>query len=388
MLNLTVTPAAGLSYAAQKNARFSNKASNILTIKDRWDTTFNSLPLNRQRVVDQTLAYAVAEFRNRNPQLTCWQDVQDLLPDTKWVPMSQNFIDATMQRLLKQLWSVEIVNNFQGSKVVPIQVYKPDAAKEQYVAWDGQHTLVALWLIATQIFAQNPEDVLVPVNVYKTHQKAEMRDSFVGHNGGEYKEGLDQFDKIEQMIYGTRVDGSQNPAWHLIEQKQSIIEAYDFFLTKADFGDAHMPGAISRMQEFMSLSPESLTNLCEYLVAVGCQTRPAQEKELVMMAYFFDRCRVEDIKVTKQFILDVASVTKKRWKADFTPTSGFWTRCSVAYYVWHKLHVKGVDARFNKEPTHGYPFFVEQLKKDLPKHSFPDSTTGSNFVPAAEDLFI
>ena len=114
MLNLTVTPAA--SYAAQKNARFSNKASNILTIKDRWDTTFNSLPVNRQRVVDQTLAYAVAEFRNRNPQLTCWQDVQDLLPDTKWVPMSQNFIDATMQRLLKQLWSVEIVNNFQGSK--------------------------------------------------------------------------------------------------------------------------------------------------------------------------------------------------------------------------------------------------------------------------------
>jgi hypothetical protein len=50
--------------------------------------------------------------------------------------------------------------------------------------------------------------------------------------------------------------------------------------------------------------------------------------------------------------------------------------------------VKGVDARFNKETNHGYPFLVEQLKKDLPKHSFPDSTTGSNFVPMAEDLFI
>ena len=167
MLNLTATPTAGLSYAAQKNARFSNKESNILTIKERWDTTFNSLPTNRQRVVDQTLAHAVAEFRNRNPHLVTWQDVQDLLPDTKWVPMSQNFIDATMQRLLKQLWSVEIVNNFQGSKVVPIQVYKPDATKEQYVAWDGQHTLVALWLIATQVYAQKPESVLVPVNVYK-----------------------------------------------------------------------------------------------------------------------------------------------------------------------------------------------------------------------------
>lgn len=388
MLNLTSVNTAVQSYASQKNARFANKASNILTIKERWDTTFNALPINRQRVVDQTLAHAIMEFRNRNPHLTTWADVQDLLPDTKWVYMDTNFIDATMQRLLKQLWSVEIVNNFQGSKVVPIQVYKPDANKEQYVAWDGQHTLVALWLIATQVFGEDPSKVLVPVNVYKTHQKAEMRDSFVGHNGGEYKEGLDQFDKIEQMIYGTRVDGSQNPAWHVIEQKQSIIEAYDLFLTKADFGDANMPGAISRMQEFMSLTPESLTHLCEYLVAVGCQNRPAQEKELVMMAYFFDRCRIEKIKVSKQYIYDIANVSKNRWKADFTPTSVFWQRCSVAYYVWHKLHVKGVDARFNKEPSQGYPFLVEQFKKDLPNRSFPSSATGSNFVPSMEDLFI
>ena len=388
MLNLTAMPAAGLSYAAKKNARFSNSASNILTIKERWDTTYNDLPLNRQRVVDQTLAYAVAEFRNRNPNLTCWQDVQDLLPDTKWEPMSRNFIDSTMQRLLKQLWSIEIVNNFQGSKVVPIQVYKPDPAIEQYVAWDGQHTLVALWLIATEIFAQNPEHVLVPINVYKTHQKAQMRDSFVGHNGGEYKDPLDWFDKIEQMIFGVRVDGSKNPVWTIIEQKQAIIEAYDFFLTKADFGDANMPGAISRMQEFMSLSVPSLTFLCEYLTAVGCQNRPAQEKELVMMAYFFDRCRADDITVSKQMIHDIASVAKKHWKADFSPTSEFWKRCSVAYYVWHKQNVKGVDARFNKEPIHGYPFLIEQFKKDLPNHTFPTSTTGSNFVPTRADLFI
>jgi hypothetical protein len=386
MLNLTVTPAA--SYAAQKNARFTNKASNILTIKDRWDTTFNSLPANRQTVVDMTLAHAIAEFRNRNPHLKTWQDVLDLLPETKFIPMSKSFIDATMQRLLKQLWSVEIVNNFMGLKVVPIQVYKPDPKKEQYVAWDGQHTLVALWLIATHIFGEDPKNVLVPVNVYKTHQKADMRDSFVGHNGGEYKEGLDVFDKIEQMIFGSRLDGSQNPAWHVIEQKQSIIEAYDLFLTKADFGDAHMPGAISRMQEFMSLQPESLTNLCEYLVAVGCQNRPAQEKELVMMAYFFDRCRIENVKVTKQFIYDIAGVTKKRWNADFTPTSNFWTRCSIAYYTWHSQHVKGVDARFNKETNHGYPFLVEQFKKDLPKYDFPSSATTSNFIPVFEDLYI
>lgn len=387
MLNFQTTATAAQSYASKKNARFSNTASDILTIKDRWDHTYNSLPSIRQQVVDYTLANAINEFRNNNPHLTCWADVQALLPDTKWVTMSTNKIDGTMQRLLRQLWSIEIVNKFRGLKVRPIQVYKPDPTKDEYVAWDGQHTLVALWIIATQIFGEDPDKIMIPVNLYRTNDKAEMRDSFIGHNGGEYQEQLDQFDKIEQMVYGCRVDGSKNPEWLRVEEKQSIVESYDLFLTKADFGDADQPGAISRMQEFMSLPKDALTNLCEYLTAVGCNTRSAQEKELVMMAYFFDRCRSENVKVTKQLIYDVAGITKRHWKADFTPTSSFWVRCSSAYYTWHKKHVVGVDARFSKETNHAYPFLVEQLKKNLPQHTFPSSLTGSNFVPTVQDLF-
>lgn len=387
MLNFNATITAP-SYAQNKNARFANHASNIVCIKDRWDRTYNDLPINRQTVVDQSLADAVAEFRRRNPHLITWEDVQALLPDTKWVPMNVIFIDATMQRLLKQLWSIEIVNGFQPHVVQPIKVYKPYQGQEVYVAWDGQHTLIALWVIATQIFARDPSTVMVPVNVFKTNQKALMRDGFIGLNGGIYVEALDWFDKIEQMVFGVRIDFSANPAWLVIERKQTIVENHDLFLTKADFGDAHMPGAISRVQEFMSLSEQSLGHLCDYLVAVGCQARPAQEKELVMMAYFFDRCHAEKVPVSQQLILDVARVCKQRWNADFTPTSNFWARCSCAYYVWHSQHVKGVDARFNKEPTHGYPFLIEQFKKDLPQHEFPTSSTGSNFVPTLEDLYL
>jgi hypothetical protein len=145
-----------------------------------------------------------------------------------------------MQRLLRQLWSIEIVNKFRGLKVRPIQVYKPDPTKDEYVAWDGQHTLVALWIIATQIFGEDPDKIMIPVNLYRTNDKAEMRDSFIGHNGGEYQEQLDQFDKIEQIVYGVRVDGSKNPEWLKIEEKQSVVESYDLFLTKADFGDADL----------------------------------------------------------------------------------------------------------------------------------------------------
>ena len=215
-----------------------------------------------------------------------------------------------------------------------------------------------------------------------------MRDSFVGHNGGEYKETLDQYDKIEQMIYGVRIDNSNNPEWVVIEQKQRIIEHYDLFLTKKDNGDAEQPGAISRMQEVQKLSVEALGWLCEYLVAVGCHSRAVEEKEMVMMSYFFDRCRAAGITVTKQFIQDIAIVAKRHWKADFSPFSIFWTRASIAYNVWHSQHVTGVHARFNKEPIHGYPFLVEQFKKDLPQYQFPISANNSNFVPTTEDLFI
>lgn len=387
MLNLTSNTAAVTTYAAQKNARFNNSASNIIDIRTRWDTVYQALPTTAQGTVDHAFASAVDEFHRRNPNLKCWADVKALLPDAKDIKMSHGFIDSTMQRLLKQLWVCEIVNNFKPTKVVPIQVYKPNAKKDQYVAWDGQHTLLALWIIATQIFGEDPENVMIPVNIYKSSLKAEMRDSFVGHNGGEYKEGLDQYDKIEQMIWGVRVDGSTNPDWILVEQKQAIVEKYDLFLTKKDIGDAHLPGAISRMQEFMKLTPETLEWLCEYLVAVGCNNRAPEEKELVMMTSFFDRCRAAKVKVTKKFIHDIATVAKRHWKADFSPTSNFWVRAGIAYKVWHSQHVQGVIPHFNKEPLHGYPFLVEQFKKDLPTHKFPESRTNSEFVPDALDLF-
>jgi hypothetical protein len=387
---LTKTINVATSYASQKNARFNNGASLILKIKDRWNDTYNDLPSITQRTVDRSLSAAIAEWRRRNPDIKNWDDLLDKLPESKNIQMKFSKIDATMQRLLKHFWCCEILNNFNPVKVMPIQVYKPNKKKEEYVAWDGQHTLVVLWIIATQIFELDPEkdEIMVPVNVYKTDQKPEMRDSFVGHNGGEYKELLDTFDQIEQMIYGVRIDGSKKPEWILVEAKQQILEKYDLFLTKTDFGDSKQAGAISRTQEFMKLNPETLDWVCDYLVAAGCHNRPVVEKEIVMMSYFFDRCRAAKIKVDSSYIYEIASITKKYWNCDFEPNSTFWVRAQIAYQVWHDAHVYGVSSRFNKEPLHGYPFLVKQLSKNLPHLEFPEPRTNSEFVPADEDLFI
>ena len=394
MMNLTVVSQSTAvavskpaSYAANKNARFNNTASNVQTIKQRWDETFNSLPLLEQKAITAALSAAVDEFQRRNSTFKSWRQLRRELARSIDVKMSEVKIDGTMQRLLNINWVLHLLNIFVSTKVIPIQVYQPDGKKNEYLAWDGQHTLVLLWLIATQIFGEDPDTIDIPVNIYASHLKPEMRQSFVDLNGPAGKRGLDQFDHYEQMVYGVRIDKSTNPVWIVAEQKQQAIESCGLFLTSKKFGDYDQAGAISRSQEIMKYTPEVVGWICEYLVSVGSQSRPVEEKEMVMISYFFESCRLAGIKVNSKFIKDVAGVTKSRFKADFSPTSIFWAKASNAYKNWHANHIGYGVARFNKEPVHGYPFLIKQLEKDLPGTKLPGARSSSEFQPNVTDLF-
>jgi hypothetical protein len=388
MLQLQTNGVFGMpSYAFTKNARFSSSASQILTIKKRWDDTYVNLPDNQQAAINVALQAAIAEFRRRNPTIKGTKDLKKLLAKAWTVPMSSVCIDDTMQRQLNIAWVITLLNIFVATKVIPIHVYQPDPNIEEYLAWDGQHTLVLLWLICTQIFGEDPAEFEIPVNVYASHQKAEMRGCFIDLNSEEGKKMLDLFDKIEQMIYGVRVDASTNPVWVLAEQKQRIVESRGLFLTSKKFGDDYMPGAISRMQEVNKMQTESLEWLCDYLVAVGAQTRATEEKEMVMMAYFFERCRLAKIKLTQGQVFDVANLFKTHWGADFSSSSRFWAKVANAYHNWHNQHVGYGLARCNKEPIHGFPFLAEQVKKDLKGFGKLNSNTSSEFVPDQSDLY-
>jgi hypothetical protein len=214
-----------------------------------------------------------------------------------------------------------------------------------------------------------------------------MRQSFVDLNGPVGKKGLDLFDHFEQMVFGVRIDNSVNPLWQIAESKQTILERHGLFVTAKKFGDHEEPGAISRMQEINKLSPEALEWLCVYLVAVGAQNRAVEEKEMVIMSYFFERCRLAKLKLTTPYICSIAGVAKQHWGADFSPTSKFWVKASDAYRNWHAIHIVYGTPRFNKEPVHGYPFLIEQLKKDLPGGALPENRSTSEFVPEPADLF-
>jgi hypothetical protein len=372
-------------YAQAKNARFSSTKSNIVSIAKRWKETYNALPSYQQRLVDSSLESAKAEFRRRNPNIKRWADMK--LAEAKSVLMSAVQIDGTMQRQLDIFWVLKLLNHFMSTMVVPIQVYRPNKEKDEFLAWDGQHTMVLLWLIATQLFEENPEELIVPVNLYQSDLKAEMRANFISLNSKEGKKQLEAIDIFEQQVFGVRVDGSQNPIWVETERKQQHIEAAGLFVTAKKFGDDNEAGAITRLQEINKLTTECVNCLCKYLAHVTKLARPVEEKEMVMMAHFFDRCRLSGIQITEQYIADLALTLDNLFGADFSPTGKFWTKASNAYHEWHEINTNGYSpGRFNKEPVHGFPFLIAQLRKSF-NHKVPANDSKSEFYPAEENLF-
>jgi hypothetical protein len=301
--------------------------------------------------------------------------------------MTQINIDGTMQRQLDIFWVLKLLNHFMATMVVPIQVYRPDPSKEEYLAWDGQHTIVLLWLISTQVLGVNPEELVVPVNLYHSNLKAEMRANFISLNSKEGKKQLELIDIFEQQVFGCRVDGSTNPIWIDAELKQRHIEKHGLFVTAKKFGDDDLPGAITRLQEINKLTVESVGWLCEYLAHSTKLDRPVEEKEMVMMAHYFDRCRLEGIDVDSAYIASLASVLDTLFDGDFSPMGSFWTKAGIAYHNWHDINSNGFSAgRFNKEPVHGFPFLIAQLRKSFDRKT-PRSDSKSEFWPAEEDLF-
>jgi hypothetical protein len=268
---------------------------------------------------------------------------------------------------------------------MPVMVYK-DHATGKYLAWDGQHTVILLWYIATKILGEDPDDVTIPIVVYSTEHKSDMRFNFVVLNGGEGKMALDDIDKIEQEVFGVRVDGNTHPAWLTTEKKQEILEKYDLFITHEKFGDDTEINAISRVEEFKKMSTNGFDYLCHYLSYATNGNRHVEPKEMVMMGRFFERCNWTGIKVDDTYIADLAATIEKLWEYDFSPAGKFWTKAKHAYYAWHDTLATDVEARFDSNGVkHGFPFLIAQLRKSF-AHRVPDNDSPSEFRPLVSSL--
>jgi hypothetical protein len=144
---------ANATYAAQRNARYSNTSSNLVDLVNRYNDTVNALPLQARRNHQSALAKALKQFKANHPGLKNFADrtkfrmcksINRRLADIQ--------IDTTMQREPDLKWIIMIITNFRAYQAQPIQVY--DAPNSTYGSWDGHHSALALYLISTQALGE------------------------------------------------------------------------------------------------------------------------------------------------------------------------------------------------------------------------------------------
>lgn len=372
-----------MAYADKFNARYSYSESDYVSIPDRF-----------QEFVDENklieIKMACREFKRRNPQFKTFQDVLDALCIAVPKTGSEIFVDKTMQRYLLIDKVIDRVDGFKPTKVMPIQVNPHPTDNILVCGWDGQHTAILLYIICVFVFGENWNHVVIPTVIYKTSAKAEIRQNFIGLNG-EDKEPLDPIDIWMQMIYGVRVDGSEDPKWIEAELKQQQLEKFKLFATHKKFDDAHEVGAISRLTEIEKATPEDLHLFGMYWAGIR-QSRPIDPKEIYLLLTWIMLCRTEGVKLNEDYMLDLADMNTSFFRADFSHNGPFWAKAEIAYENWHEQKYKDFadadkpEPSMQKLPTHGIPFLNAQIKKTL-KRKTPAYFANNGFTPAEDDLW-
>jgi hypothetical protein len=381
-------------YAKKINDEYRHSESHFISLRERLQESL-------QGQNEFALTAVVAEFKRRFKQWTKFEDMS--LCRAIMVPMDKILIDTTMQRAVNFLHILNIMNSFKETMIMAIQVYEDPEKPGYYIAWDGQHTAIVLYILATKIFGQRVAELMVPVVVYSVKQKAEIRRNFILLNG-EAKSMLDFIDLWRQMVCGVEIDKADDPIWVQAHQKQAHFERAGLFATDKKFGDQDQPGAFTLLADTIcSKSDKTLKHVevtrmfCDYWIAMKAltgQDRAVDAKEARQLYEYFDHCYTQDIKVDDNYIIEFTQFCKDYFECDWNAKGAFWDKVANAYEKWYiKSNPDGdIDPKtdeikirgFSKEFSCGGPFLIAQLKKST-KLKVP--TFESSFTPAKKDLW-
>ena len=400
-LVVPTTPVVPQSYSATINSRYTVNRSNFIDIVQRYNDTVAGMTSQAQRNWHANLAIALRAFRKNHPNLKNFSNRKIFrLCQAQEITIGQIVIDTTMQREPDMSWVLKIIANFRAYQAQPIQVYKNSDGT--WGAWDGQHTALALYLIAVDM-GLDINDTTIPGCIYDIVNRGELRGNFinnnttVGKNAG--KKPLSLIDVIQQMIYGVLVDGVTDPEWVDIANKHLLLASAGMFLTDDKFGDSHQPGAITRMEELKEASVEVVRQFCVYgKFIVDSQQRAIDTKELPIIIEFLNMCERDQIVYTDDEIVDMAQHLDRWFGANFDAKGPYWEKVYQAninaYNAAHKGLPKHLwpDAPKNlKNVPIGTTYFWHLLRNSWAgtkgtKLKFPKSSFNS-FVPAVSDLW-
>ena len=371
------------------NGQYLKATSHFVSLQDRLTDALKKAPV----FVGQ-LTGIVDEFKRRHPE---WKKFVDLeLCKAIMVPMDKILIDTTMQRTLNLRHVLKILQYFKSTMAMAVQVYEDTDRPGYYIAWDGQHSAISLYIILTKVFGERTASSMIPVVVYNVKQKLEIRRNFILLNG-DAKEELDFIDKYIQMVYGSKIDGANDPEWTDTALKNDYLANAGLFATHAKFGDDDQPGAFTLLADtLMSKTlkqrkhPEVTRMFAEYWTYLNAQ-RPVAAKEARQLYEFFNLCYEQKITVDKDYLLEFVAFTKDYFGADFSPEGPFWDKVKMSYESWYKnanpesyaeYGLKG----FTTEMRTGIPFLIAQLKKST-KLKVPSFIPNNGFTVSKKDLW-
>lgn len=391
------------SYADMQNARYSNHQSNLVDLVTRLNETINNLPHAAQRNWQSKLKTALAKFKKKYPNVKNFSDHQTFpLCQSLEGLLSDIYIDTTMQREPNLQWILSIIENFLAHMVQPIQVYQLNG--HGLGAWDGQHTALALYLIATEL-GLDPAKVYIPITKYDINSRGQIRSNFIrlntttGKNAG--KCALDIIDTFMQMIYGVAIDGVQDPEWVTAHAKWQHIANAGMFLTAKKFNNIDQVGAISRLNEIADdkTSVETVRRFAVYgKYVVEQQQRAIDTKEIPIIVEFLNLCEQQDIEYSDEEIEDLAQHCIDLFEANFDAGGSYWKQAhQAAMNAYNRVnkelpkHLWPEPPRNNKNTPQGLAFFWHQMKNTwaatkgknfkFPKQPF------SVYTPDPKDLF-
>jgi hypothetical protein len=395
------------AYAASRNAVYKSKDSQVVNLKQRLNDTIATLPKQAQRNWQVSLDKAIKNFKKKYPGIKNFASQKNFkLCVAQPINLWDGWIDITMQRQPDLKWILKIINNFKPFMVQPIQVFEADYG---WAGWDGQHTALALMLIAEHAFGLDEKtEILIPGNLYDINNRSEARYLFLGINttsgNSQGKMPLDHIDKAQQMIHGVQNDGVKDPEWENMWQKNEYIAKANMFLTHAKFADDDEPGAISRLDEIMKSSVEVVRQFAVYgNFVVNTQVRAIDTKELPIIMAFLNMCQTDNIVYSDAEIEEIAALCIDLFDANFHEKSIYWQQ---AYQANLNAYDKICTTTYGTSNKHLWPAAPKNLKNVpvgtnffwyLLKHHWvptkpagfrlPMNPFGNQYVPSANDLF-
>ena len=292
--------------AAYYNKRFWESGDD--SVRESIENTL-SLHTNRE-VIENRIDAAINEFKRKNSNFLPRTGDTMLffaeLPLGREALLSELFIDKTLQRYVYWEKILEIIRDYKGVNVQAIKVYRNKDGN--LICWDGQHTLIALYIIIIRILKLKAMNVMIPIVISSGDQRAEMRRTSLGENGG-FKNVFDGFDIFESLVYGALQDGMTDPDNLAAKEKQQYLETYNLFLSSERMNSNSVAGAITRSEELMNPNyvPLITKYFAQWCYDLNGSNRPFKGAELKIIYQFFDKCHNnEDITVDDDYVHKVA----------------------------------------------------------------------------------